>query len=202
MRNKEIDQARVFIYNILSLLFVEEHAKNNVNEIVQNLNVLIENSFDEDVTEAAQKIVAYIEKSGTSKLYEHYQELFLIPFGKHISLSSSLYHEQREAGTMLVKVRDVLAKTKIRKDENSFKAPEDHYGFIFTLSTYLIEQSLIEEGEENLHKELFVTVINPYIEALIIGLNESEDEIYTHVGEILGAFVQFERAYLDINKAA
>lgn len=202
MRNKEIDQARVFIYNILSLLFVEEHAKNSANETVQQLKVLVENSFDEEVAKAAQNIVNYLQDQSSEKLYEHYQELFLVPFGKHISLSSSLYHEQREAGTMLVKVRDVLAKTKIRKDENTFKAPEDHYGFIFTLCTYLIEQSLLESTQEDLHKELFVSVINPYIEALIFSLNESDDLVYTNVGEILGTFIQFERAYLDINKAA
>lgn len=75
-----------------------------------------------------------------------------MPFGDFVSLSASWYHEEREGGYMQLKVRDILGKTKIRKDEKSFSAPEDHYGFIFTLSSYLIEQQIANEIKEDLQK--------------------------------------------------
>lgn len=199
MRNIEIDKARVFLYNFLSLLFVEEYAKNSINELKNSLEVLSENSFDEDVSIAAKEILDYLNENGFDKLYVDYQELFIVPFGEFVSLSASWYHEQREGGYMQLKVRDILAKTKIRKDEKSFKAPEDHYGFIFTLSAYLIEQEMKDELK-NLQKELFKEVINPYCDELFYKLMASSSKTYSQVGVILGNFCNFERAYLDIPK--
>lgn len=198
MHNEEINKARGFIYLVLSLLFVEEHTKEQMPDIIENLNILKENSFDEDVAKSITHILEYLKTKENNELYKQYQDLFLVPFGTHISLSSSFYHEQREAGTMLVKIRDILAKTKIRKDENNFKAPEDHFGFIFTLSYYLIQNQMTTKSKEDLQKELFVIVINPHIEELAFLLVSSNNPIYMHVGDILNNFIQFERAYLEV----
>ena len=199
MRNIEIDKARLFLYNLLSLLFVEEYTKNSVGKIVENLEILSNNAFDEDVSKASKEILEYLKNNGIDKLYVDYQDLFIVPFGEFVSLSASWYHEQREGGLMQLKVKDVLAKTKIRKDENSFKAPEDHYGFIFTLSSYLIEQEIKDELKD-LQKELFKDVVNPYCDQLFYKLMASSSKVYSHVGVILGNFCSFERAYLDIPK--
>jgi TorA maturation chaperone TorD len=200
MHKLEIDKARLFLYNILSLLFVEEYVKNNEKQIINDLEILANNSFDEDVSVAAKNILNYLKNNGFDKLYIDYQELFIVPFGTFISLSASWYHEQREGGFMQLKVKDVLAKTKIRKDEKTFTAPEDHYGFIFTLSAYLIEQQIKNEIKEDLQKELFQIVINPYCEELFYKLIASPSAIYSQVGVILANICNFERAYLDIKK--
>ena len=201
MHKLEIDKARLFLYNTLSLLFVEEYVKNNTEQIVSDLEILSNNSFDEDVSVAAKEIVFYLKENGFDKLYVDYQELFIVPFGEFVSLSASWYHEQREGGLMQLKVRDILAKTKIRKDEDSFMAPEDHYGFIFTLSAYLIEQQIKNEIKEDLQKELFKTVTNLYCDELFYKLIGSSSKIYSHVGVILGNICNFVRAYLNIPKA-
>ena len=200
MHKLEIDKARLFLYNILSLLFVEEYVKNNTEQLISDLEILSNNSFDEDVAVAAKEIVLYLKENGSDKLYLDYQELFIVPFGEFISLSASWYHEQREGGLMQLKVRDILAKTKIRKDEKAFSAPEDHYGFIFTLSAYLIDQQIKNEIKEDLQKELFKTVINLYCDELFYKLIGSSSKIYSHVGLILGNVCNFERVYLDISK--
>ena len=199
MRNIEIDKARLFLYNLLSLLFVEEYTKNSVEKIVENLEILSNNAFDEDVSKASKEILEYLKNNGTDKLYVDYQDLFIVPFGEYISLNASWYHEQREGGYMQLKVRDILAKTKIRKDE-IFSAPEDHYGFIFTLSAYLIEQQINEEIKEDLQKELFKDVINLYCDELFYKLMACSSPIYSQVGVILANICNFERAYLDISK--
>ena len=200
MHNIEIDKARLFIYNILSLLFVEEHAKNNPDLLVENLKILSENSFDNDVKDAVHNILDYLNNNSKEELYVEYQQLFLVPFGNYVSLSASWYYEEREAGMMLLKVRDIIAKTKIRKDESSFSAPEDHYGFIFTFASYLIEQQIKGELDKDLQKELFISVINPYCDQIAYKLMSSDAKIYSYVGAILGNFCNFERVYLNVEK--
>lgn len=200
MNTGEINQARIFIYNILSMLFVENHVKHNAQMIIENINILCDNAFDEEVEASLKQILHHIDQAGVQSLYENYQDLFLVPFGNHVSLSSSLYHEQREAGTMLVKVRSILAKTKIRRDESMFTAPEDHYGFLFTFSAYLIEQQQSKALCEDLQKELFAHIINPYIDSLLKELQTSNNPIYSPVALFLSNFIQFERNYLKINR--
>lgn len=200
MHNVEIDKARGFLYNILSLLFVEENVKNNTPKIIECLEILSNNAFDDEVATASNDILEYLKQNGSEKLYVDYQDLFIVPFGEFIHLSASWYHEQREGGYMQIKVRDILAKTKIRKDEKSFSAPEDHYGFIFTLSSYLIEQQINNEIKEDLQKELFKEVINPYCEELFYKLISSSSLVYSKVGLILGNICNLERAYLEVSK--
>ena len=200
MHNVEIDKARGFLYNILSLLFVEENVKNNTPKIIECLEILSNNAFDDEVATASNDILEYVKQNGSEKLYLDYQDLFIVPFGEFIHLSASWYHEQREGGYMQIKVRDILAKTKIRKDENFFSAPEDHYGFIFTLSSYLIEQQINNEIKEDLQKELFKEVINPYCEELFYKLISSSSLVYSKVGLILGNICNLERAYLEVSK--
>lgn len=200
MHNVEIDKARGFLYNILSLLFVEENVKNNTPKIIECLEILSNNAFDDEVATASNDILEYLKQNGSEKLYVDYQDFFIVPFGEFIHLSASWYHEQREGGYMQIKVRDILAKTKIRKDENFFSAPEDHYGFIFTLSSYLIEQQINNEIKEDLQKELFKEVINPYCEELFYKLISSSSLVYSKVGLILGNICNLERAYLEVSK--
>ena len=200
MHNVEIDKARGFLYNILSLLFVEENVKNNTPKIIECLEILSNNAFDDEVAMASNDILEYLKQNGSEKLYVDYQDLFIVPFGEFIHLSASWYHEQREGGYMQIKVRDILAKTKIRKDENFFSAPEDHYGFIFTLSSYLIEQQINNEIKEDLQKELFKEVINPYCEELFYKLISSSSVVYSKVGLIFGNICNLERAYLEVSK--
>ena len=158
------------------------------------------NAFDDEVATASNDILEYLKQNGSEKLYVDYQDLFIVPFDEYISLNASWYHEQREGGYMQLKVRDILAKTKIRKDEKSFAAPEDHYGFIFTLSAYLIEQQINEEIKEDLQKELFKDVINLYCDELFYKLMVCSSPIYSQVGVILGNICNFERSYLEITK--
>jgi hypothetical protein len=87
-----------------------------------------------------------------------------------------------------------------RKDEKFFPAPEDHYGFIFTLSAYLIEQQINEEIKEDLQKELFKDVINLYCDELFYKLMSCSSAIYSQVGVILANICNFERSYLEVVK--
>lgn len=198
MQNIQINQARLFVYNLLSLFFVEEYTKTKQEEILKNLEILSENSFSPVVEESAKNIIKIILQRGKEEIFRQYQDLFLIPFGEFIPLSISWYHEQREGGVMQLKVKDILGKTKIRRDENSFTAQEDHFGFTFTLSAYLLEKQLNNEIKEDLQKELFVEVLNPYLDKLFYKLMSTKSDIYSNVGFILESFYGFEKGYLEL----
>ena len=198
MQNIQINQARLFVYNLLSLFFVEEYTKTKQEEILKNLEILSENSFSPVVEESAKNIVKIISQRGKEEIFRQYQDLFLIPFGEFIPLSISWYHEQREGGIMQLKVKDILGKTKIRRDENSFTAQEDNFGFTFTLSAYLLEKQLNNEIKEDLQKELFVEVLNPYLDKLFYKLISTKSDIYSNVGFILESFYGFEKGYLEL----
>jgi len=199
MDNKSINNARAFIYNILALLFVEEHVKKDQEVLLQSLEQLAENPFDDEVGTVTKEIIALIKATSENDLYTEYERLFLIPFGNGISLSTSWYHEEREYGSMLLTVKSILAKTQIRKDENVFKAPEDNFGFLFSLSSYLVTEQNNGNIKEDLQKELFKRVINPYFEQVYTKLLASDTKIYTLIGVIMGDFLSMERTYLNIN---
>ncbi|RBQ27958.1 TorD/DmsD family molecular chaperone [Aliarcobacter vitoriensis] len=198
MHSIEIDKARAFIYNLLSLLFVEEYTKTKQDEILKKLEILSENSFSQEVSDVSKELIDYLKVKSTNSIFNEYQDLFLIPFDEYIPLGASWYHERREGGFMQLKVKDVLAKTTIRKDEKSFTAQEDHYGFIFTLSAYLLDKQISKELKDDVQKELFVEVLTLYIDELFYKLIGSSSFIYSRVGVILKEFMGFERAYLDI----
>lgn len=202
MHSKEIDKARMFIYNVLAMLFLEDEVKSNQEQILESLKVLSENPFDSDFADSVNNIIAFIESYEKDEFYVQYQELFLVPFGTSVSLSASWHYDEREAGLMLVKVREILGKTKIRRDEKAFTAPEDNFGFIFTLCAYLIEQQVEGDIKENLQKELFKEVINPFVEKFSFQLVSSGSDVYSHVGSLLNIFFNFERSYLEIEKVA
>ena len=82
MHNVEIDKARGFLYNILSLLFVEENVKNNTPKIIECLEILSNNAFDDEVATASNDILEYLKQNGSEKLYVDYQDLFIVPFGE------------------------------------------------------------------------------------------------------------------------
>ncbi|MDD2508873.1 MAG: molecular chaperone TorD family protein [Aliarcobacter skirrowii] len=198
MNNIDVDKARAFIYNLLSLLFVEEYAKTKEEEIKEALTILSQNSFSQIVENSSINILNYLNKNNKNILYEDYQSLFLVPFGEFVPLGISWYHEEREGGIMQLKVKDILAKTKIRRDESSFKAQEDHFGFVFTLSSYLIENQINKNIKENLQKELFDEVLGLYMDKLAYKLMATKSEIYSNVGLILESFFDFEKGYLGI----
>jgi len=198
MDNKSINNARAFIYNILALLFVEEHVKKDQEVLMKNLEQLASNPFDDEVGDVTNKIISLLKEGEENELYKEYERLFLIPFGESVSLSASWYHEEREYGSMLLTVKSILAKTKIRKDENLFKAPEDNFGFLFSFSSYLVTEQNNGNIKDDLQKELFKRVINPYFQQLYTKLLASNTKIYSLVGVIMGDFLSMERTYLNI----
>jgi TorA maturation chaperone TorD len=196
MHKEQIKQARTFLYDLFAMLFIEKNVQNDTAAILQKIDIARKSPFDEGFETALDALSTRLHESSNEALYQSYHDLFLIPFNTHIPLSSSRYDEGREAGTMLVKVREILANTKIRRDETRFSAPEDHFGFIFALCSTLLEKSSENEGYEKLFLRLFDETVEPVIDDFVVALRQCGDANYQNVALALEAFINFERSYL------
>jgi TorA maturation chaperone TorD len=196
MHKQQINQARIFLYDLFAMLFIEKHVQNDAEVIMQKIDIARQTPFDDGFESALSAVSKRLREGSQDMLYQSYHDLFLIPFDTHIPLSTSRYDEGREAGTMLVKVREILANTKIRRDESQFSAPEDHFGFIFALCSTLLEQSSQNEGYDKLFLRLFDNTVEPVIDDFIVALRRCGDANYQNVALALEAFINFERSYL------
>jgi len=203
MINKEsVNKARSLYYGFLSKMFVFTTQDDRYLGINEALEVMIENPMDENSGEALKEIHAFLKTCGQTALIQEYDDIFHNPAYKVVRNTASYYDEGVESGHQRLAVKNFLAKTKIRRDENHFKENEDSVGFIFTFMHELIE--LIMQGGkeyEYIQHCLFVEVINPFMDEFIINVYEHPmSKAYQSVAIVLNAFMAFERMYFEVAK--
>ena len=203
MINKEsVNKARSLYYGFLSKMFVFTTQDDRYLGINEALEVMIENPMDENSGEALKEIHAFLKTCGQTALIQEYDDIFHNPAYKVVRNTASYYDEGVESGHQRLAVKNFLAKTKIRRDENHFKENEDSVGFIFTFMHELIE--LIMQGGkeyEYIQHCLFVEVINPFMDEFVINVYEhSMSKAYQSVAIVLNAFMAFERMYFEVAK--
>ena len=203
MINKEsVNKARSLYYGFLSKMFVFTTHHDRYLGINEALTVMIENPMDENSGEALKEIHAFLKTCGQTALIQEYDDIFHNPAYKVVRNTASYYDEGVESGHQRLAVKNFLAKTKIRRDENHFKENEDSVGFIFTFMHELIE--LIMQGGkeyEYIQHCLFVEVINPFMDEFVINVYEHPmSKAYQSVAIVLNAFMAFERMYFEVAK--
>ncbi|AHJ14112.1 TorD/DmsD family molecular chaperone [Sulfurospirillum multivorans] len=203
MINKEsVNKARSLYYGFLSKMFVFTTQDDRYLGINEALEVMIENPMDENSGEALKEIHAFLKTCGQTALIQEYDDIFHNPAYKVVRNTASYYDEGVESGHQRLAVKNFLAKTKIRRDENHFKENEDSVGFIFTFMHELIE--LIMQGGkeyEYIQHCLFVEVINPFMDEFVINVYEHPmSKAYQSVAIVLNAFMAFERMYFEVAK--
>ncbi len=99
---------------------------------------------------------------------------------------------------------DFVAKTKLRRDENSYFEYEDSVGFIFSLMAELSD--LLANGQkeyENTVHCIFAQILNEFIDEFAKDIYEHDkSNIYKELMVVLHSFVEFERLYLEVSKPA
>jgi len=205
MANKEaVNPARSLYYGFFSKMLVFTPNEDRFDGLKDALNVMISNPLDENSAEALKEIKEVVELGGFEALASEYDDIFHNPESQVVRNTASFYDEGVESGKKRVEVKNFLAKTKIRRDENHFKEPEDSVGFLVTFMHELIE--LIIKGEnsyESLQHCLFTEIINEFIDEYIEALYENEkSNVYKSVAVVLNAFIEFERLYFDVYKPA
>lgn len=185
--------ARSLYYQCFGELFVFSFSKQRLASLNDCLKIMKENLFDESLIDSFD-ILLENSKTKLNLFFNEYDNLFL-SFKNSIPTTFSYLEEGFENSRALICVREILMKSKIRRNENFFKDSEDNIGFCFFLMSEFLKQ------EELLAKELFEKVINQSIdEFIILILEHQEAKLYKEIAYILGAFIEFERSCFELSK--
>lgn len=202
--NQTINKARALYYNFFANFFVLSSKNENYFELIRLLNILKENPLDESSSEALNNISNLLDSSSNVALIKEFDDLFHNPLNKKIRQTASFYDEGVESGKKRVEMIDFVAKTKLRRDENSYFEYEDSVGFIFSLMAELSD--LLANGQkeyENTVHCIFAQILNEFIDEFAKDIYEHDkSNIYKELMVILHSFVEFERLYLEVSKPA
>jgi TorA maturation chaperone TorD len=200
--NQTINKARALYYNFFANFFVLSSKSENYFELIRLLNILKENPLDESSSEALNNISNLLDSSSNVALLKEFDDLFHNPLNKKIRQTASFYDEGVESGKKRVEMIDFVAKTKLRRDENSYFEYEDSVGFIFSLMAELSD--LLANGQkeyENTVHCIFAQILNDFIDEFAKDIYEHDkSNIYKELMVVLHSFVEFERLYLEVSK--
>ena len=200
--NQTINKARAIYYNFFANFFVLSSKSENYFELIRLLNILKENPLDESSADALNNISNLLDSSSNVALIKEFDDLFHNPLNKKIRQTASFYDEGVESGKKRVEMIDFVAKTKLRRDENSYFEYEDSVGFIFSLMAELSNFLANDQKEyENTVHCIFAQILNGFIDDFAKDIYEHDkSNIYKELMVVLHSFVEFERLYLEVSK--
>ncbi len=200
--NQTINKARALYYNFIANFFVLSSKSENYFELIRLLNILKENPLDESSANALNSISNLLDSSSNVALLKEFDDLFHNPLNKKIRQTASFYDEGVESGRKRVEMIEFVAKTKLRRDENSYFEYEDSVGFIFSLMAELSNQVASGEKEyENTVHCIFAQILNNFIDEFAKDIYENDKaNIYRELMVVLHTFIEFERLYLEVPK--
>ena len=198
--NQTINKARALYYNFFANFFVLSSKSENYFELIRLLNILKENPLDESSADALNNISNLLDSSSNVALIKEFDDLFHNPLNKKIRQTASFYDEGVESGKKRVEMIDFVAKTKLRRDENSYFEYEDSVGFIFSLMAELSNFLANDQKEyENTVHCIFAQILNGFIDDFAKDIYEHDkSNIYKELMIVLHSFVEFERLYLEV----
>ena len=193
----EFAAGRGLYYSLFSRFFVFSQGADRFSGVNAMLGLASAHALNEESAAAIMRIQAKFDEKNPQNLADEFDEIFhALPSPLRNSLS--YYDEGYEVGHACAKVRKILARTDIRRDEAKFKENEDNVGFVFALMSEFIARESELELYGELEEQLFKEIINPNIDEFIEGLfNHESSEIYKDVAVLLQGFIEFERVVLS-----
>lgn len=193
----EFAAGRGLYYSLFSRFFVFSQDADRFSGVNAMLGLASAHALDEESAAAIMRIQARFDEKNPQNLADEFDEIFHAP-PSPLRNSLSYYDEGYEVGHACAKVRKILARTDLRRDETKFKENEDNVGFVFVLMSEFIARESELELYGELEEQLFKEIINPNIDEFIEGLfNHESSEIYKDVAVLLQGFVEFERVVLS-----
>ncbi|WP_149714960.1 molecular chaperone [Campylobacter concisus] len=188
---------RGLYYSLFSHFFVFSQGDDRFSGVNAMLGLALAYTLNEESAAAIMRIQAKFDEKNSQNLADEFDEIFhALPSPLRNSLS--YYDEGYEVGHACAKVRKILARTDIRRDEAKFKENEDNVGFVFALMSEFIARESELELYGELEEQLFKEIINPNIDEFIESLfNHESSEIYKDVAVLLQGFIEFERVVLS-----
>ena len=193
----EFAAGRGLYYSLFSRFFVFSQDADRFKGVNAMLGLASAHALNEESATAIMRIQARFDEKNPQNLADEFDEIFHAP-PSPLRNSLSYYDEGYEVGHACAKVRKILARTDLRRDETKFKENEDNVGFVFVLMSEFIARESELELYGELEEQLFKEIINPNIDEFIEGLfNHESSEIYKDVAVLLQGFVEFERVVLS-----
>lgn len=193
----EFAAGRGLYYSLFSRFFVFSQDADRFSGVNAMLGLAAAHALNEESAAAIMRIQARFDEKNPQNLADEFDEIFHAP-PSPLRNSLSYYDEGYEVGHACAKVRKILARTDLRRDETKFKENEDNVGFVFVLMSEFIARESELELYGELEEQLFKEIINPNIDEFIEGLfNHESSEIYKDVAVLLQGFVEFERVVLS-----
>ena len=117
----------------------------------------------------------------------------------NVPLTASFYDEGRDEGTMKILVLNTLKKSKFRRNDEFCKDSEDFIGFIFYFMSSLLKDEL-QSGSNFLSTELFVNVVNKFVDEFIALLLEHKGtNFFKNLANLMKSFFALERSLLAVD---
>lgn len=193
----EFAAGRGLYYSLFSRFFVFSQDADRFSGVNAMLGLASAHALNEESAAAIMRIQARFDEKNPQNLADEFDEIFHAP-PSPLRNSLSYYDEGYEVGHACAKVRKILARTDLRRDETKFKENEDNVGFVFVLMSEFIARESELELYGELEEQLFKEIINPNIDEFMEGLfNHESSEIYKDVAVLLQGFVEFERVVLS-----
>ena len=193
----EFAAGRGLYYSLFSRLFVFSQDADRFKGVNAMLGLASAHALNEESAAAIMRIQARFDEKNPQNLADEFDEIFHAP-PSPLRNSLSYYDEGYEVGHACAKVRKILARTDLRRDETKFKENEDNVGFVFALMSEFIARESELELYGELEEQLFKEIINPNIDEFINDLfNHESSEIYKDVAVLLQGFIEFERVVLS-----
>jgi TorA maturation chaperone TorD len=195
-------KARSVYYNLFSKFFVYQEKLDVYLELINILKIIEANPLSKTSKEACISLLLKLDHMSNVKLIEEFNEIFYNPSTQNVRTTASYYDEGVESGKKRVEMQQFLAKTRIRRNEESFTEHEDSFPFIVTVLAELNE--LIIAGEkiyDNTQHCIFEQILNEFVDEFSKNVYEHDEaDIFKDVIVILKSFISFERLYLDVSK--
>ena len=193
----EFAAGRGLYYSLFSRFFVFSQDADRFSGVNAMLGLASAHALNEESAAAIMRIQVKFDEENPQNLADEFDEIFhALPSPLRNSLS--YYDDGYEVGHACAKVRKILARTDIRRDEAKFKENEDNVGFVFALMSEFIARESELELYGELEEQLFKEIINPNIDEFINDLfNHESSEIYKDVAVLLQGFIEFERVVLS-----
>ena len=193
----EFAAGRGLYYSLFSRFFVFSQDADRFSGVNAMLGLASAHALNEESAAAIMRIQARFDEKNPQNLADEFDKIFhALPSPLRNSLS--YYDEGYEVGHACAKVRKILARTDIRRDEAKFKENEDNVGFVFALMSEFIARESELELYGELEEQLFKEIINPNIDEFINDLfNHESSEVYKDVAVLLQGFIEFERVVLS-----
>lgn len=188
--------ARSLYYQCLGELFVFSFSEERLSKLQEYLKTMQECLFDENLKSNFDILLKHLDDENSIQAFFKEYDLLFLSLKNSIPTTFSYIEEGFENSNPLLCVRQILVKSKIRRNEKFFKESEDSVGFCLLLMSEFLRQN-----EDDLAKELFEKVINKSIDEFLgdVFMNKNAN-LYKEIASIAMAFMEFERLCFEVEK--